>query len=457
MELKDESVPEIRRVTVKDYFGRNVSTLSDDVRIKSGELRYPTTRYWYECPMHGRYRLYDYRMKNSKAVPEKFKTYCPKCRELYLSSDYVPTESDISDCHEFLDGMKFVKSNQQVPKYFIKYLPRFYKIIDSYHLPDIELSFYNKICLFKRGVTEVPTCKMKGCDKKVSLINVKSRFKIYCDDHALPGGKSQVELEMYYYITSKLQSIEVISGYELNGKELDVYVPSLKLGFEFNGIYHHRERKAFNRSRHYDKWKMFDNEGIKVVTVWEDDWRGRTDVVKSMIDVQVGVVNGKVQARKCDVINLTTDQAKIFLEKNGLEGHVESDVNLGLIHDGEIACVMTISRFKDSSYKITRLCSALNVIVQGGASKLFNNFIKSFDPSLVIAYVNLDISNGDNVFSKIGFVPSGLVKPSYWMTRTKRYTINQFKKLERTTKEKNFKVWDSGKIKYEWRKPSLVS
>ena len=59
----------------------------------------------------------------------------------------------------------------------------------------------------------------------------------------------------------------------LTGREIDILVPSLGLGFEFNGTFFHNELHV-GRLKDMDKWLDAAAAGIDLVYVWEDDWTG---------------------------------------------------------------------------------------------------------------------------------------------------------------------------------------
>lgn len=59
----------------------------------------------------------------------------------------------------------------------------------------------------------------------------------------------------------------------LVGREIDILVPSLKLGFEFDGTFFHNELHV-GRLRAMDKWRDAASAGVCLIHVWEDDWTG---------------------------------------------------------------------------------------------------------------------------------------------------------------------------------------
>ena len=66
--------------------------------------------------------------------------------------------------------------------------------------------------------------------------------------------------------------------------------------------------------------------------------------------------------------------------------------------------------FQEKRYKegwcLCRFVTKENMVVIGGASKLFNMFIKEYDPEKVISFSDNDVFSGE-VYEKLGFEYSG--------------------------------------------------
>ena len=81
------------------------------------------------------------------------------------------------------------------------------------------------------------------------------------------------EKELYDFI-KLIYSGEIITSYR-SGLEIDIYLPELKIGFEFNGLYWHSELFK-DKNYHLDKTKYFKENGIRIIHVcayrdWETD------------------------------------------------------------------------------------------------------------------------------------------------------------------------------------------
>ena len=67
-------------------------------------------------------------------------------------------------------------------------------------------------------------------------------------------------------------------------KELDIYIPSRGVAIEFNGTYWHSEENGKHKDYHFDKWLACKDKGVTLISVWEDDWLYRRDVVEHVLE-----------------------------------------------------------------------------------------------------------------------------------------------------------------------------
>lgn len=99
--------------------------------------------------------------------------------------------------------------------------------------------------------------------------------------------RSKLETELYEYIKTLTKekiyrNKKTIIEDETQKYELDIYIPSLHLAFEFNGTYWHTEiikGKYF----HQIKTKLCYEHGIQLIHIFEFDWKANKDVIKEHI------------------------------------------------------------------------------------------------------------------------------------------------------------------------------
>lgn len=70
----------------------------------------------------------------------------------------------------------------------------------------------------------------------------------------------------------------------LKGKELDLYLPELKIAIEYNGNYWHSSKFKNNPFEyHLEKREDCEDQNIKLVFVWEDDWKNNQNFIKECL------------------------------------------------------------------------------------------------------------------------------------------------------------------------------
>ena len=222
------------------------------------------------------------------------------------------------------------------------------------------------------------------------------------------NGVSIGEKNIVSYI-KEIYNGEIIENFRYDRKEIDIYLPELKIGFEYNGLYWHSELNK-NKNYHYDKLLFFNNLGINLIQVWEDDWKYKQDIIKSMINNKI-LKSERIFARKCEIKEIVDNKLiRDFLEENHIQGFVGSNIKLGLFFNNELVSLMTFGNLRKSLgqvskkgvYELLRFCNKINISVIGGASKLFKFFIKNYKVEEVISYSLNSYSDG-NLYKNIGF------------------------------------------------------
>jgi hypothetical protein len=288
---------------------------------------------------------------------------------------------------------------------------------------------------------------------------VRSNLKLCTVCNPIGDSRSIKEDELYNFILSNY-SEEIVRSYR-DKLEIDIYLPELKIGFEFNGIYCHSD-KYRNKNYHSDKNKYFLERGIRIIHIWEDDWSFNCDIVKSQIKNWLGKNDTKIFARKCKLVQLKS--VSNFLNNNHIQGVDQSSLKLGLYYNDELVSVMTFNNFEgrkkmeEGGWNLSRFCNKIGTSVIGGASKLLKYFIKNYNPIRVVSYADKDWSVG-SLYYQLGFSDINESLPDYkYVVDNKRIHKSNFKKskLKYTCTEKEYitsigvyKIWDCGKIKFE--------
>lgn len=105
-----------------------------------------------------------------------------------------------------------------------------------------------------------------------------------CPKCAITIQRSKGEKELCDFIKS-IYSGEVLENTRkfIGGKELDIYLPELKLAFEYNGEYLHKIHEEKEPGYHKNKQKACEENGVKLIEVWENDWKKNNQQIKDLI------------------------------------------------------------------------------------------------------------------------------------------------------------------------------
>ncbi len=287
---------------------------------------------------------------------------------------------------------------------------------------------------------------------------------------------SQEEREIKEYITA-LGFENYTDRKILKGKELDIYIPSKHLAIEFNGNMWHSEKFKKDKTYHLEKLEECNKQGVKLIQIFEDEYHLNKKIVFSKIKHILGRDNGvKINAHKCDVSVIDNDEAEIFLNQNHIQGFSKSTIYLGAKaqEDGTLIGVMSFLNEGDGHWNLTRFATANGTVCRGVGSKMFNFFIKNFNPTYIRSFADRrwTTDGENNLYTKLGFKLEDVLGPDYRyynpkMDRLKRFHKLFFKKdrlhekygfpLTMTEKEMMqelgyTRIWDCGLFKYVWEK-----
>ena len=280
------------------------------------------------------------------------------------------------------------------------------------------------------------------------------------------------EQEIVNFIKKIRSDIEIITSDRtiLSPYELDIYLPELKLAFEYNGLYYHHEDMGKDQHYHLYKTNTCKEKGIKLIHIWENDYLNNKEIILSKISHLLGE-SISIYARKCAIQEISLECSSEFLNKTHIQGTCSSTIKLGLFYNTELIAVMTfgISRFNNiAEWELLRYSSKLYHNIIGGFSKLLTYFIRTEQPKSIISYSDKCWSTGD-VYQKNGFTFIGSSKPSYFYTKNfidiehrmsyqkkkLKYKLDIFDdSLSESENMKNngfYKIWNCGNDSWIWK------
>ncbi len=242
---------------------------------------------------------------------------------------------------------------------------------------------------------------------------------------------SSMEIEVRDFLQSlAIDNVIVNDRKVIKPMELDFYLPDYAFAIECNPTLSHNSTIGGwyddPKPHNYHKLKTdkAEEKGTFLFHIFGWEWEHRRDIIKSMIRNSLGLTESKIHARNTHIVDVSFEESKVFLQSNHRQGSCQSRIRLGLVEDstGRLVSIMTFGSTRpgigkqesddDSCFELLRFCNLLNTTVVGGASKLFNHFIKTYKPLKVISFSDRAHTKG-NLYSKLGFQEISRSDPSY--------------------------------------------
>ena len=386
------------------------------------------------CPIHGSFTQNPHNHVSQKQG-------CPECGKKYAA--------------EWRKGdyLKFIEESKK-------------RFGDIYEFPDIE-------ALYENSHSKI-LIKCKKCGNTFE--------KIACDHLTSNSGgclhcyanKSHGEEEIGEFLKTLFGEDGVIFRNRsiLNNSEIDIYIPSKKIGIEYNGVYWHSEANGKGKNYHLFKTEECKNNGIRLIHIFEDEYQEKKEIVLSKLKHILGCSQTeKIYARKCSINEITYEMASDFLNKNHIQGSAKSTIYLGLFYCGCLVSVMTFLK-RENVWELNRFATDINKCIIGAGGKLFSYFLKKYNPSVVKSFADRrwTLNEKENLYTKLGFKFEKYIAPDYkYLLKgegVRRHKFNFRKSIlmkkygfpvtmtesEMMKKIGAAKVYDCGLIKYVWKK-----
>lgn len=281
---------------------------------------------------------------------------------------------------------------------------------------------------FEKGISTNLIFHCNDCNEEFKILTyqfyyrINSKLNICTNCFPISENSSLSQFDIYNFIKDNYEGEVILDCKNIIAPyEIDIYLPELKIGFEFNGVWWHCN-KYKGENYHLKKQEYSEINGIKLYSIWEDDWNIKREICNSFILNKLKKSN-KIWARKCVLKEISYNDSRDFLNNNHLQGDCKSSIRLGLYYNEELVNIMTFSKLrlpiqkynrnKNNIYELTRYCNKINTNVVGGASKLLSFFINNYKTSSIETYSDNLISDG-NLYEKLGFSYSHTSKPGYW-------------------------------------------
>ena len=281
------------------------------------------------------------------------------------------------------------------------------------------------------------------------------------------GGVSKEEKRIIKYLKSLNINIIENDRSIIPPFELDVVIPSHKLAIEYCGLYWHNE-KFIDKNYHKNKLELCNQAGYRLITIFEDEWVHKKEIVKNRLKYILGLNTERIYARKCTIKEINTKKAREFINKYHIQGYSNCKIKLGAFYKDKLIAVMTFSNASIrgnkniNTYELNRFCTSNSIV--GIASKLLKYFQRNYKYNKIITFADRRWSEG-KLYEKIGFKKCYNVDLNYFYVngnnRIHRFNFrknvlkDKLEKFDQQLSEREnmknnswLRIYDCGNIKY---------
>ena len=269
-------------------------------------------------------------------------------------------------------------------------------------------------------------------------------YPITCPNcHPLESGEtttSRIEKEMLAYIqtiyTGKIETNtrEIISPYEI-----DVYLPELKIGFEMNGVYWHSD-KFKDRNYHLRKYLMSKEKGVRLYSIFEDDWKFNKEIVKNFIKARLDIYDFVININECVIKEVR--EIKIvenFLNENNFYGYNEnSTINFGLYHNDELVSLISYKLLSKKGgidyWAISGFCNKKGYKIDNSFEELFR---KTHPKGKYFIYSDIGKFNNSSLKELFNYVKS--TRPFFYYA-TQDHRISKKELIKNHPEYRNYSI-----------------
>lgn len=420
--------------------------------------------------------------------PENVDTLkCPECE--WLTTDLTNKTGSFTKhiLKSHGDVELFINEHTNLSHLFSKLINKLVKIenLKNDHvickICNEKLKSINNIHLKKHNIT-LNRYKQKYLGETTCSISTIDKLKLSYDNNLRlyePDYKSKAENEISEIIRSHGFIVENNNKKILNGTEIDIFIPEINVGIEYNGLYYHTEKLGKDKHYHLNKQNLAKEKNIKLIHLFEDEWLDKKEICVSKIIHLIGKNNSeKIYARKTSIKLIGIKDTLDFLNKNHIQGFSnKTTCNIGSYYNNELIGVMSFYK-EQNKWILNRMSTDINYYCVGVTSKMFsyfnNNINKENLDVITFADRNWVTDKDKNIYTTLGFKLNSILKPDYKyfnpkISRNNRLHKFNFRKkilckkypdilnMNMTENEMTKiigcnKIWDCGLFKYVYTK-----
>lgn len=469
---------------------------------KSNSLKYDTNSFCEKVKtIHGDY--YDLSKVNYTGIKDKVTIICRKHGEFPIIAESLLKGCGCSQCsydtlrklntksqEQYIEDCKKVHGNKYIIDSSIGYINarhNVYPICPKHGKFSINASSFLSGCGCAECYGNKPLTTNEFIERSLKVhnnfynypqttyINAWSKVKINCPVHGefeqFPAdhlsGKgckkcakqtSKPEEELYLFIKSEFPSLELFQNVRdlpfLNGKELDLYIPSKKMAIEYDGLVWHSDKFRGGPNNLIDKTIICENNEINLIHIFEDEWIEHKNLIKNQLRLLLD--NTLINSNNYEIKQISSLLAKPFFSENHLLGFKNSTKYYGAFHENNLLSVISFKEINAGNWEMNQFALVPNNNKSDIFVKLFEKFIN--DNNIKTCQINIDRKwkqIQENTLNVLGFKLKNILPPKSFLIKGQKRFNEKLINIEsnQTYKDLGYnKIWDCGTLEYIWGK-----
>ena len=266
------------------------------------------------------------------------------------------------------------------------------------------------------------------------------------------SGSSVPELLIKEFIESLGFDVILNSRKIISPNELDIYIPSEKIAFEYNGLYFHSFHylKDIRKIKtpelyHFNKVVDCQKNGIKLIHIFEDEYLSN----KKLIENKIKTILNKSNSKKIDIDVLKIKEVINLSEKENFikEYHYEnniSSIDIGAYNlDLSLLSLISFYEIEEGEWILNNICTNYNYSINQIEKYLFCYFILNYPWKKIIVYDDRRWID-KNILNELGFKKENDdIEIGCWFLKNGK----RLNKFEFVFDEELDVIWDCGSEK----------
>ena len=399
----------LEKYGVDNYF--KLQEFKEDLRQQNQEKH--GVDYVMQLPEFSTHRkkvlLEKYGAENPGQIAELVEKRKQTCIERYGCENprqSLDVQKKIEDTCEEKFGVRNLLASEEFRKKSKASLREKYGVENPFELPEL-YEKGRKTCLERYGVEYMN-----------QLPENRDNLKNWCEQHPELLFTSKPELEILNWIKQYYPSAHKI---RIKGQEIDIFIPELNLGIEYNGLYYHCEFKKPN-SYHITKTKFFKDLDIRIIHIWGHEWNCRKEQIKSFILSAIKKNSFRLKPKevefKLSFLAKDIKEVQKFMDSYHIQGKTNGVkfVIKVLYNSTLIGCATFGKHHRNATdWVLSRFCTKTDYTIVGGLGKISKLASRQLKADIVSwADYRLSLGNG---YEKAGWEFEELLKPDYFYWR----------------------------------------